>query len=714
MKKKIRIHVIAALAIMFVFGLAFTMESKATSGHYEVFLSLVDQSTGKTVSNPNATYTFYAEDGSVIDTGNYDNAAYFNSDTYSSYYYSGSDMPVKVRVELDGWIFETNVYDIVFEDSGTSGVVECRMTIPVWPDTSIDTLTIQAGFQKGTSASERTGKTIQIRKTGEKEFSQTATTDDTGMVTFADLPLGAYDVYCVEQDKYYYIYPSSTGERYVYFNTSTYTHYFKLTSSFSKFGRYFEFEMTAEDGTVVEPYGTYNTNWKLPGGSDYYLTTTSVPDGYTGEVFDHVPVIRYTNLDEMEFNVEFEMLLYSMDNSNYNISSSDDSFKASLTASDADADLLGSFTEFRYKRMLKGTTLQDDVVEVAAEDTKITDVNVVSEQSSELIKVSSEEIKVQKADYDNYQFVLTANVDGEEFVTPVTIMVGDSENVWVPGVIDESTLKVTKASNSVSMSWTAPNEYVDYYKVCRYNASGTLLKEYKVNGTSFKHTGLTSGKAYKYVICCMYYLAEDDEYTHTLPTEREVKLITLKAVTNAKASNNKMNSLKLSWGKVTNAAGYQVKRLNNAGTTLKTMTTTSLSLTDTSLKAATKYTYQIRPYYLENGVKKFGPVKTIKTATICKAPAAPTLKAGTKSMKVSFKKVTGASGYEIAYSTSTSFTAKTTKKVTVTGTSATISKTIKNLTKGKTYYVKVRAYVKTATGSKVYTSYSTRKSVKVK
>lgn len=49
------------------------------------------------------------------------------------------------------------------------------------------------------------------------------------------------------------------------------------------------------------------------------------------------------------------------------------------------------------------------------------------------------------------------------------------------------------------------------------------------------------------------------------------------------------------------------------------------------------------------------------------------------------------------------------KKVTVTGTSKTLSK----LSKGKTYYVKVRAYKKDSTGAKVYGSFSSAKKVKI-
>ena len=49
------------------------------------------------------------------------------------------------------------------------------------------------------------------------------------------------------------------------------------------------------------------------------------------------------------------------------------------------------------------------------------------------------------------------------------------------------------------------------------------------------------------------------------------------------------------------------------------------------------------------------------------------------------------------------------KKVTVTGTSKTLGK----LSKGKTYYVKVRAYKKDSTGAKVYGSFSSVKKVKI-
>ena len=79
-----------------------------------------------------------------------------------------------------------------------------------------------------------------------------------------------------------------------------------------------------------------------------------------------------------------------------------------------------------------------------------------------------------------------------------------------------------------------------------------------------------------------------------------------------------------------------------------------------------------------------------------------------KKITVKYKKVTGASGYQIAYQKSGS------KKWTYTTVSSkSASKTLTKLTSKKNYKVKVRAY-KTVSGKKYYGTYSATKTVKVK
>ena len=70
-----------------------------------------------------------------------------------------------------------------------------------------------------------------------------------------------------------------------------------------------------------------------------------------------------------------------------------------------------------------------------------------------------------------------------------------------------------------------------------------------------------------------------------------------------------------------------------------------------------------------------------------------------KNLVVKYSKVSGAKGYQITYATNSKFTKRT--------------KTIKKLKKGKTYYVRVRAYKKDSTGRKVYGKYSKVMKVKI-
>lgn len=86
--------------------------------------------------------------------------------------------------------------------------------------------------------------------------------------------------------------------------------------------------------------------------------------------------------------------------------------------------------------------------------------------------------------------------------------------------------------------------------------------------------------------------------------------------------------------------------------------------------------------------------------------------AGKKQLTATWKTVSGVTGYEVQYSTSKKFTKKTTKTVTIKK-AKTKKTTIKKLTKGKKYYVKLRAY-RTVSGKKLYGAWSSVKNVKVK
>lgn len=175
-----------------------------------------------------------------------------------------------------------------------------------------------------------------------------------------------------------------------------------------------------------------------------------------------------------------------------------------------------------------------------------------------------------------------------------------------------------------------------------------------------------------------------------------------------KSLTNTDQGVKIGWRKVSDAKGYYIYRSTGKGDFEKVTTTSANTWTDPKAKSnGTKYRYKVYAY--REG-EKSGALKA-KTIYYLSAPKLSSVKnSGTKKATVKWGKNTKASGYEIQYSTASSFKgAKTVKVSSYKKTSATLSK----LTKKKKYYVRVRAY-KTVSGTKYVSAWSGSKNVTIK
>lgn len=123
------------------------------------------------------------------------------------------------------------------------------------------------------------------------------------------------------------------------------------------------------------------------------------------------------------------------------------------------------------------------------------------------------------------------------------------------------------------------------------------------------------------------------------------------------------------------------------------------------------YYYKVRAYRLVDGIKVYSShSKVVSAKPVLAIPAGLNVTRITStSVKISWTKGPEASGYEVFRSPSSSGTYT---RVATISNAATISYTNKGLTKGKTYYFKVRAY-RAVNGKKIYSSYSTVKSIKL-
>ncbi|MGN0467734.1 MAG: fibronectin type III domain-containing protein, partial [Acutalibacteraceae bacterium] len=178
-------------------------------------------------------------------------------------------------------------------------------------------------------------------------------------------------------------------------------------------------------------------------------------------------------------------------------------------------------------------------------------------------------------------------------------------------------------------------------------------------------------------------------YTATVTMKRYysgTKVLTFKIVpkqvTDLKCDNVTTTSATLSWTKVSGAKYYKVEQSTDGKKWTAVATVATNTATVKSLKAGTNY--QFRVTALDSTKKLAGKASTaIKTGTLTAAPSIKLTSTKSKTATVSWSKVTGASKYIVYKSTD----AKKWTKVTVTGTSYTMTK----LTGGKKIYVKVQS-----------------------
>lgn len=172
--------------------------------------------------------------------------------------------------------------------------------------------------------------------------------------------------------------------------------------------------------------------------------------------------------------------------------------------------------------------------------------------------------------------------------------------------------------------------------------------------------------------------------------------------------SNAANGITLKWAKIIGAKGYYVYRRTGTGDLVKIATInsgTTVTYTDTAVKAKnnTEYSYTVKAYSGSTTSHCTGK-KIIRLTT-------PTIASATnnksKVITVKWNKNNSVTGYQVSYKTG-----NTEKTVTIKG-KTNVSTTIKNLTKNKTYTVKVRSY-RSLNGVNYYSGWSTAKNVKIK
>ena len=239
-----------------------------------------------------------------------------------------------------------------------------------------------------------------------------------------------------------------------------------------------------------------------------------------------------------------------------------------------------------------------------------------------------------------------------------------------------TTLSVTGAKGKTT--WASANNALA-------TVTGSTVKGVKVGTVEFKVTA-----------------AETDNYK---AATAEVAVKVLPAATTKLVAANQAKGIKLTWAKVAGANGYVVYRNNKK---IKTITSGStVTFTDAAANTnGTKYVYKVVAK-ATTGVSTLS--KSLATYRVAR-PAITSLKnTASKKMTVKWGKNAKATGYQIQYSLKANFAGA---KTVTAAKAATVSKVIGGLTKGKTYYVRIRTY-KTVGKTKYYSLWSVAKKVKI-
>ncbi len=260
-----------------------------------------------------------------------------------------------------------------------------------------------------------------------------------------------------------------------------------------------------------------------------------------------------------------------------------------------------------------------------------------------------------------------------------------------------------RKATSLTVKWET-QEDVDGYRVsCLENGKWVHLVTTKE--TVAELSGLSPAKdyplivqAYKTVNKINYFgVISDIVTTCTKPAK-------VKGLSTSKRSNT---YIKLKWTKQEDADKYIVYKYNNTSNEYESYKEVSSNTAKiTELKADIKYKFRVKAVKVnEKGVTMNGSLSTAYSDYTC--PAAPKLKSAAsnsvKAITVKHGKVANVTGYQVKWSTTSSFKQNyKTKKFTGADS---LKNTVNAYRSGGSYYVKVRAY-KVRNGVTYYSPYS--------
>ncbi|MCI7099158.1 MAG: hypothetical protein MR966_09715 [Lachnospiraceae bacterium] len=276
------------------------------------------------------------------------------------------------------------------------------------------------------------------------------------------------------------------------------------------------------------------------------------------------------------------------------------------------------------------------------------------------------------------------------------------------------TFAINKADQTINVSLSSSSVKVGTTVTIKAAACGAARITYSSSNTSVakvSSTGTVTGTGVGTVTITIK-AAATGNYHQAL---KKLQIRVIPRTPSIAGLTSVSSGVTVKWNRISEADGYYVYRKKGSETgwteAANIKNGTVLSWTDKhATENGTKYVYMVKAYKTVSGTAYTSTSSSSKTIYRLSRPTISGLtNSASKTFKVTWGKNTKASGYQVQYATASSFSGAKTK--TYSGYSS-VTKSVNGLTKGKTYYVRVRSY-KTVGNVKYYSAWSTAKKVKI-
>jgi fibronectin type 3 domain-containing protein len=281
-------------------------------------------------------------------------------------------------------------------------------------------------------------------------------------------------------------------------------------------------------------------------------------------------------------------------------------------------------------------------------------------------------------------YVYNPSVEGNNtFWSVYAKYFGDPLAGFVPAKV-----KLTAASAgyaSIKLSWPSVSGATGYSVYRATSSGGTYSQIASATATTFTDASRTTGKTYYYKVRASR--TDSGTVWGNYSSVQSAKAVPTKVTLTAASAGYR--SIKLSWTAVAGATRYEIYRATSAGGTyVNEYTLSGTSHPNGSRTTGKTYYYKVRAYHLEGSMKVYGSFSAVKSARAvpAKVTGLKLAKASSTSVGLKWSSVSGATGYAVYRATSSSGT------YTKIASPRSASYKSTGLTRGKTYWYKVRAY----------------------